>query len=84
MADMDRNLIGLTVAVDDEYTDALDGVVERLQGAGMEVDEVLPALGAVTGSADAGQLAALGNVEGVAAVEPARTIQLPPPDSPVQ
>ncbi len=76
--------MGLTVSVDDEYMEALDDVVERLQSAGMEVDEVLPTLGAVTGSADAGQLTALADVEGVAAVEPARTIQLPPPDSPVQ
>jgi hypothetical protein len=76
--------MGLTVSVEDEYAEALDEVVERLQSAGMEVEEVLPALGAVTGSAEGSQLAALGDVEGVSDVEPARAIQLPPPDSPVQ
>ncbi|HEV2769046.1 MAG TPA: hypothetical protein VGV40_02525 [Solirubrobacteraceae bacterium] len=76
--------LGLTVSVRDEYVDALDDVVERLGSAGMEVEEVLPALGAVTGSVQASQLTALSDVEGVSDVEPARTIQLPPPDSPIQ
>lgn len=76
--------MGLTVSVKDEYAGALDEVAERLRSAGMEVEEVLPALGAVTGSAEDSRLVALAEVEGVSDVEPARTIQLPPPDSPVQ
>ncbi len=68
----------------DEHLDAIGEVVERLRGAGMDVEEVLPALGAVTGSADPSQLAALREVEGVLDVEPAREVRLPPPDSPVQ
>lgn len=70
--------------MEDEYAEALDDVVARLEGAGMEVEEVLPALGAVTGSADASQLTALANVKGVSDVEPARAVQLPPPESPIQ
>lgn len=84
MAELDNDKTGLTVSVADEYTEALDEVVERLSSAGMEVEEVLPALGAVTGSAERSQLTALSHVEGVAAVEASRTIQLPPPESSIQ
>jgi hypothetical protein len=59
----------IVVSVDPER--AAD-VAERLRAAGMEVTEVLLAIGVVTGSAPASR------------VEPARRIDLPPPDSPVQ
>jgi hypothetical protein len=71
----------IVVSVDPERA---PDVAERLRAAGMEVTEVLPAIGVVTGSAPASRLADLEGIDGVVAVEPARRIDLPPPDSPVQ
>jgi hypothetical protein len=72
----------VTVLVDDDHLAVIDEVAAALQRAGLRLGEVLPALGAITGSVD--DPAALAAVEGVAAVELAQEIQLPPPDEDVQ
>jgi hypothetical protein len=59
-------------------------VVERLRAAGMEVAEALENAGVVTGTVPESRTGDLERLEGVHAVEPARQINLPPPDSPVQ
>ena len=75
----------VTVLVADDHLAAIDEVAAALQRAGLRLDRVLPAAGAITGTIDdAAAMEALGAVEGVAAVEPAQEIQLPPPDEPVQ
>lgn len=74
----------ITVSVADGHLDRIDEVVARLEACGMHVDQVLRAVGVITGSVDAPHLQALGALSGVAAVEPQRTVQLPPPDSDVQ
>jgi hypothetical protein len=73
---------GVTVLVDDDHLGAIDEVAAALERAGLRVDAVLPAAGAITGSI--GEPAALAAVEGVAAIEPAREFRLPPPDEQVQ
>jgi hypothetical protein len=70
------------VSTDDDAD--LAAVVEALRQAGLSVTEVLTEVGVVIGTADSDKLASLSAVPGVAEVEPQRTIQLPPPDSPVQ
>jgi hypothetical protein len=76
---------GVTVLVADDRLDAIDDVAAALQEAGLQLGDVLPAAGAITGSVDdLALLPALEAVEGVAAVELQREIQLPPPDEPVQ
>jgi precorrin-6B methylase 2 len=72
----------VTVLVDDDHLARIDEVAAALQRAGLRVGDVLPAVGAITGSID--EPAALATVEGVAAIEPAREIRLPPPDEDVQ
>jgi hypothetical protein len=72
----------VTVLVDDEHLAVIDEVAAALQRAGLRLGEVLPALGVITGSVD--DPAALAAVEGVARVEAAQEIQLPPPDEDVQ
>lgn len=62
----------------------LDEAVEDLRAAGLVVEEVLPMLGVVTGTAPQNRLAALKAVAGVVDVEPQRTFQVPPPESDVQ
>jgi hypothetical protein len=74
----------VTVTVGDEHRESLEGVVERLRAAGLEVERVLGTLGIVTGSAPAEALDALRGVEGVASVDQQLTHRLPPPDAPVQ
>ncbi|TQM13967.1 ketohydroxyglutarate aldolase [Pseudonocardia kunmingensis] len=74
----------ITVSVADDALDRIDDVVTALEGGGMRVEHVLRPLGVITGSAEDTQLQALGAVTGVAAVEPQRTVQLPPPESDVQ
>jgi hypothetical protein len=72
----------VTVLVADDHLAAIDEVAAALQRAGLRLGSVLPAVGAITGSVD--DPAALAAVDGVAAVEQAREVQLPPPDEEVQ
>jgi hypothetical protein len=72
----------VTVLVAGDHLDAIDEVAAALQRAGLRLGDVLPAVGAITGSVD--DPAALAEVEGVAAVERAQEIRLPPPDAEVQ
>ena len=59
-------------------------VAEQLRAAGMTVEQVLPAVGVITGTIAAEQRAALADLPGVLAVEPEQTFRLPPPDSEIQ
>ena len=59
-------------------------VARQLRAAGMTVEQVLRAVGVITGTVAAEQRAALADLPGVLAVEPAQTFRLPPPDSEIQ
>jgi hypothetical protein len=72
------------VAVDDEHMERLDTIADELRSAGMEVGQVMGELGVVTGSVEATKMKRLSAVRGVASVERAREVRVPPPDSPVQ
>jgi hypothetical protein len=75
-------VIDVTVLVADDHLDAMDDVAAALQQAGLRLQSTLPATGVITGAAE--DPAALEAVPGVAAVEAARDIGVPPPDSPLQ
>jgi hypothetical protein len=72
----------VTIA-DDQVAD-IDSTVDRLREAGMTVDQVLGAVGIVTGTVPASARSKVATVPGVAAVEDETSYQLPPPDSDVQ
>lgn len=75
----------VTVSVDDAHVELIDEVAERCRAAGMDVQQVLAPIGVITGSVGTvAQRAAVGALDGVAAVEPQRTFRLPPPGSGVQ
>jgi hypothetical protein len=74
----------VTVTVADSHTGAIDELAARLRQAGMDVEQVLGALGVITGSIDDAQLAAIEALPGVAAVEPQASFQIPPPDAELQ
>jgi hypothetical protein len=61
-----------------------DVVAEQLRAAGVTVEQVLQAVGVITGTVPSEQIAALTDLPGVLAVEPEQTFRLPPPDSEIQ
>ena len=74
----------LSVLIAEDYLDRVSEVVERLRGAGLEVQGVQEGIGAVSGSIDAARLEDLSGIDGVAAVERSQDYQLPPPEADVQ
>jgi hypothetical protein len=74
----------ITVTVGDDHVGDVNGVAEQLKGAGMRVDQVLDAMGIITGSVPAKRRAALERLPGVASVEAEQTFQIPPPDADIQ
>jgi hypothetical protein len=74
----------VTVSLADDAVARIDEVVAALEHGGLRVEPVLRAIGVITGSVDTGRVKALGDVAGVVAVEPERTVRLPPPASDVQ
>jgi hypothetical protein len=78
-------VIDVTVLVADDHLEAIDEVAAALREAGLRVDQALPSTGVITGSVeDATAMQSLSSIPGVATVESAQEIQLPPPDAPVQ
>lgn len=72
----------VTVTVDEEHVSSIGHVAVDLREHGMQIEQVLDALGVVTGRTD--DPAALREVVGVASVDPEITVQLPSPDHDVQ
>jgi hypothetical protein len=59
-------------------------VVEALRQAGLAVTGEQPILGTLSGTVAEDRIAVLQAVDGVESVDRELTIQLPPPDSPIQ
>jgi hypothetical protein len=74
----------ITVTVTDDQLTNIDELVDRLRAAGMQVDQVLPTVGVITGSVTKPQRTSVGRVAGVAAVEDETTFQIAPPDADIQ
>lgn len=74
----------MTVTVDDDRLADIDSVADDLRAAGLTVDQVLGAVGIITGSAPADKRRSVERVAGVSAVEDENTFQLPPPDAEIQ
>jgi hypothetical protein len=75
----------VNIIVDEGHLEALEDVAERLRAAGLRRGRTLPAIGSITGMVDdPRQLEDLKAVQGVQAAELSRSVELPPPDAPVQ
>jgi hypothetical protein len=74
----------ITVTVGDDHVHDVNGVAEHLKGAGMRVEQVLDAMGIITGSVPADRRAALERLPGVAGVEVDHDFQIAPPDADIQ
>jgi hypothetical protein len=76
--------VSVVVSVSQDQAEAIEGIAERLSASGMRVTNVLKGVGTVTGQISRSKIADIERLDGVSAVEEERTVQLPPPDSPVQ
>jgi hypothetical protein len=72
------------VTVNDAALKDIQTVANQLTAKGMQVDQVLPVTGVISGSCPVGKEAALKAVEGVHSVEDEVQVQLAPPDSDIQ
>jgi hypothetical protein len=76
--------VAVVVSVSDDHVHRIGDLTERLRASGLRVERVLETLGTVTGLIPRSKIADIERLDGVSSVEQERTIQLPPPDSPVQ
>jgi hypothetical protein len=72
------------VTVGDARLASIGEVAEALKAKGLEVAQVMPLTGVITGSVAAARLRQLEAVEGVLSVEREAVAELPPPGAPVQ
>ena len=76
--------VSVVVSVDDDHLDEIDKVVTELRRAGLRVDDVLDAVGMVTGTVAGSAVETLESVPGVAEVELQRVQRVAPPDADIQ
>lgn len=74
----------VNVSVADDHLGKMDEVVERMERAGLRVEQRLDAIGVVSGTIDAARVEHLENVGGVASVERSRQVSIPPPQDETQ
>ena len=74
----------VVITVTPDYSTTMEPVAEALRERGMQVDQVLPEIGVISGRATDDQSLSDLYVGGVASVEEETRFQLPPPESPVQ
>ena len=74
----------VSVSVDDQHLESIGVVADALRVRGMDVEQVMDALGIISGVMPEGARDSLMGVEGVLSIEENRRFQLPPPDSPIQ
>lgn len=74
----------VVVSITDEWLADVPAVVAALGDAGLVVTTVDEDLGVVAGSVDDHLVPTLWEVSGVSMVEPARHVQVPPPDAEIQ
>lgn len=72
------------VMIDHDHQSRLDELADQLRAAGMRVDQVLGAVGIITGAVTQAQRAVIALMPGVAQIEDQNIFQLPPSDSDLQ
>jgi len=74
----------VSVSIDDAHLPVITSVAQALQARGMQVEQVLDAMGIITGSVADDRRPLLEAVPGVAAVVDGLAHQLSPPNAEVQ
>lgn len=80
-AKMEQTVI---VTVRSDQLAQIDDVTQKLQAAGMVIDNVLKTLGQVTGHASPDAVEGLRKVEQVESVSAQRVVRIAPPDAEIQ
>jgi hypothetical protein len=75
--------VRINITVPEATPSRLKSVKASLMRQGVEVDSVLDGIGVITGKVAKSRLPSLDAGAGVT-VEPEQTVQLPPPDAPIQ
>jgi hypothetical protein len=76
--------VSVLVTVDPTRVSKMRSITQGLKKAGLRVEEAIDGAGVIIGSVRGDKFAGLEQVDGVSAVERQNTVQLPPPDAPVQ
>jgi hypothetical protein len=76
--------IDIVVTVSEDRRGDLEQIALDLERRGVSIASTLHSLGMILGTASASALAQIRNADGIAAVEAAGSVQLPPPGSEVQ
>jgi hypothetical protein len=84
MANAEPDVVEVAITVDDASGDRMAAVVQELREAGLEVLNVMDAIGAVSGLIERSRVPDLSLVEGVSGVEVSRDYEIPPPDDEIQ
>ncbi len=76
--------MNISISIKDTHLATIELVAQKLQAAGMNVEQVLNSIGIISGSIDSSLMSSLSQIEGVKIVEQEQTYQLAPPDSDIQ
>lgn len=74
----------VTISIDEAHRDRFTEIVHQCERQGLKVEQQLREIGVVVGRIDAARRRQLEHVPGVAFVETARRVQIPPPESELQ
>ena len=74
----------VTISVDEANRRHFADIVRACEREGLQVEQALEGLGVIAGRIDAARIGQLERVPGVAAVEGARQVRIPPPESELQ
>ncbi|MEM7319447.1 MAG: hypothetical protein AAF408_10560 [Pseudomonadota bacterium] len=70
--------VTVKVVVDDAHVNNSDMLEGKLRALGLEIEEIIPEIGVVFGTAEEESMEQLRALDGVAKAEPEQTYQLPP------
>jgi len=83
-APVDQPDVEVVVTVADDHLPHIKRLASDLEGKGLKVSNMMEGLGIISGKASVADLQQLKGLKGVASVEAAGNVQLPPPESDVQ
>ncbi|MEO0845749.1 MAG: ketohydroxyglutarate aldolase [Cyanobacteria bacterium J06648_1] len=76
--------IKISISVDDAHLSAIEQVSQQLKSTGMNVEQILSAIGVISGSIQSEKVNSLYKINGIQNIMPERTIQLSPPNLGIQ